>query len=286
MKILVTGGAGYIGSHTLVELLNDEHELFVIDNFSNSSPQALASVRELTGKTFREAKVDINDKAEMDSVFRSFKPETVLHFAGFKAVGEDEQFPIHYYENNVGGSINLLRCMTNHRCNSIIFSSSATIYGKPHYVPYDENHPLEPVNVYGRTKYFIEQIISDWAKAHEDRRGALLRYFNPIGAHQSGLIGESPQGKPNNLMPLILQVAARQRENLSVFGADYDTVDGSGVRDYVHVCNLAAGHVAALKYLSSCNGIEAFNLGTGKGTSVLQLIKCFEDITSYSVHTK
>ena len=148
MKILVTGGAGYIGSHTLVELLNDEHELFVIDNFSNSSPQALASVRELTGKTFREAKVDINDKAEMDSVFRSFKPETVLHFAGFKAVGEHEQFPIHYYENNVGGSINLLRCMTNHRCNSIIFSSSATIYGKPHYVPYDEIHPLEPVNVY------------------------------------------------------------------------------------------------------------------------------------------
>lgn len=283
MKILVTGGAGYIGSHTLVDLLNEEHDLFVIDNFSNSSPHALASVRELTGKTFLDANVDINDEAKMDEVFSSFKPEAVFHFAGLKAVGEGENYPLHYYQTNVGGSMNLLKCMEKHCCNSLVFSSSATIYGEPHYLPYDENHPIAPVNVYGKTKYFIEQIICDWTKAHKDRRGVLLRYFNPIGAHQSGLIGENPRGKPNNLMPLLLQVAMRQRDNLSVFGTDYDTVDGSGVRDYLHVCDLAAGHVAALDYLDICSGVEAINLGTGRGTSVLQLIRCFEDATSQSV---
>ena len=283
MRILVTGGAGYIGSHTLIELLARGHELFVIDNYANSSPEVLSAVQEITGKSFRSDKVDITDELAMDKVFATFSPEAVIHFAGLKAVGESEELPLHYYEVNVGGGVALLKCMSTHGCNSIIFSSSATVYGEPQYLPYDESHPLAPVNVYGRTKYFIEEIIRDWARAGEGRRGILLRYFNPVGAHPSGKIGENPRGIPNNLMPFISQVATGVREQLQVFGGDYDTVDGTGVRDYLHVCDLADGHVAALDYLDQCNGVEAFNLGTGNGVSVLELVSAFEEASGQKV---
>ena len=248
--------------------------LFVIDNYANSSPEVLNAVRQITGKSFRSDKVDITDELAMDEVFAAFGPDAVIHFAGL--VGESEELPLHYHEVNVGGSVALLKCMSTHGCNSIIFSSSATVYGEPQYLPYDESHPLAPVNVYGRTKYFIEEIIRDWARAGEGRKGILLRYFNPVGAHPSGKIGENPRGIPNNLMPFISQVATGVREQLKVFGGDYDTVDGTGVRDYLHVCDLANGHVAALDYLGQCNGVEAFNLGTGNGVSVLELVNAFE----------
>ena len=219
----------------------------------------------------------------MGEVFAAFRPEAVIHFAGLKAVGESEELPLHYYEVNVGGSVALLKCMSAHGCNSIIFSSSATVYGEPQYLPYDEVHPLAPVNVYGRTKYFIEEIIRDWARAEEGCRGILLRYFNPVGAHPSGKIGENPRGIPNNLMPFISQVATGVREQLKVFGGDYDTVDGTGVRDYLHVCDLADGHVAALDYLGQCNGVEEFNLGTGQGVSVLEIVSAFEEASSQAI---
>ncbi|MDC2981498.1 UDP-glucose 4-epimerase GalE [SAR116 cluster bacterium] len=283
MRILVTGGAGYIGSHTLIELLARGHELFVIDNYANSSPEVLSVVQEITGKSFRSDKVDITDEPAMGEVFSAFGPEAVIHFAGLKAVGESEELPLHYYEVNVGGSVALLKCMSAHGCNSIIFSSSATVYGEPQYLPYDEAHPLAPVNVYGRTKYFIEEIIRDWARAGEGRKGILLRYFNPVGAHPSGKIGENPRGIPNNLMPFISQVATGVREQLKVFGGDYDTVDGTGVRDYLHVCDLADGHVAALDYLRNCDGVEAFNLGTGNGVSVLELVSAFEEASGQKI---
>lgn len=283
MRILVTGGAGYIGSHTLIELLARGHELAVIDNYTNSSPEVLSAVQEITGKLFRSDTIDITDELAMGEVFADFGPEAVIHFAGLKAVGESEELPLHYYEVNVGGSVALLKCMSAHGCNSIIFSSSATVYGEPQYLPYDESHPLAPVNVYGRTKYFIEEIIRDWAKAGEVRKAILLRYFNPVGAHPSGKIGENPRGIPNNLMPFISQVATGVREQLKVFGGDYDTVDGTGVRDYLHVCDLADGHVAALDYLEQCNGVEAFNLGTGNGVSVLELVSAFEEASGQAI---
>ena len=283
MRILVTGGAGYIGSHTLIELLARGHDLFVIDNYANSSPEVLSAVQEITGKSFHSGKVDITDELAMGEVFAAFGPEAVIHFAGLKAVGESEELPLHYYEVNVGGSVALLKCMSEHGCNSIIFSSSATVYGEPQYLPYDEVHPLAPVNVYGRTKYFIEEIIRDWARAGEGRRGILLRYFNPVGAHPSGKIGENPRGIPNNLMPFISQVATGVREQLQVFGGDYDTVDGTGIRDYLHVCDLADGHVAALDYLDQCDGVEEFNLGTGNGVSVLDLVSAFEEASDRTI---
>ena len=283
MRILVTGGAGYIGSHTLIELVARGHKLFVVDNYANSSPEVLTAVQEISGSALRNENVDIIDEFRLAKVFDACDPEAVMHFAGLKAVQESEELPLYYYDVNLGGTLKLLKCMSEYGCNSIIFSSSATVYGEPQYLPYDESHPLAPVNVYGRTKYFIEEIIRDWAKAGEKRRGILLRYFNPVGAHRSARIGENPRGIPNNLMPFISQVATGQRQCLKIFGGDYDTVDGTGVRDYLHVCDLAEGHVAALDYLFQCDGVEAFNLGTGNGVSVLGMVTEFEKVSGQTI---
>ena len=275
MRVCLTGGAGYIGSHILVGLLGEDHDVLVVDNFENSSPTCLSHVRKLTGKSFEVLNEDICNQAKLRSALSGFKPEIVIHCAGLKAVGESQQQPLRYYRTNVEGSISLLEAMDQTDCRSIIFSSSATVYGTPHYLPYDEAHPVAPVNVYGRTKAMVEDIISDWAVAGSGRSAALLRYFNPVGAHESGEIGEDPWGIPNNLVPYIADVATGARPELSVFGDDYDTRDGTGVRDYLHIIDLADGHIAAINYLHSHQGVEVFNLGTGAGQSVLEVVSAF-----------
>lgn len=275
MRILVTGGAGYIGSHTLLDLLAADHEVRVVDNFANASPVAMARVARLSNRQFDTVEASITDGRALEEICADFKPEAVIHFAGLKAVGESEALPLSYYEDNVFGSIALLKAMDKCQCRHIVFSSSATVYGLPHYLPYDEAHPLAPVNPYGRTKYFIEEIIRDWAATDPEKSAMLLRYFNPVGAHKSGDIGEDPQGIPNNLVPYIAQVAVGRRAALQVFGDDYDTPDGTGVRDYIHVTDLAAGHVAALNYVAAHKGVEAVNLGTGRGHSVLEMVAAF-----------
>ena len=276
MRVLVTGGAGYIGSHTMLELLAVEHEPLVVDDFSNSSPKALESVARLSNRSFDHVEADIADGGEMDRVCREFKPEAVVHFAGLKAVGRSVEVPLDYYGTNVSGSISLLKAMDAAGCGRIVFSSSAAVYGDPEYLPFDEGHRLAPASPYGRTKLFIEGIIRDWAAAGEGRSAALLRYFNPVGAHGSGQIGEDPKGVPNNLLPFIAQVAVGRRDKLRIFGDDYDTADGTGVRDYIHINDLAAGHVAALDALEGIGGVEAVNLGTGRGYSVLEVVEAFE----------
>ena len=283
MRVLVTGGAGYIGSHTLVELLSADHEVMVVENFSNASPIALNRVERLTNKTFETVEASIGDQSSIHQVFQEFRPDAVIHFAGLKAVGQSEEQPLVYYDNNVTGTLHLLKAMDASGCQKIIFSSSATVYGTPHYLPYDEAHPIEPVNPYGRTKYFIEEIIKDWAAVDASRSALLLRYFNPVGAHISGQIGEDPMGIPNNLMPYIQQVAVGRREKLQVFGNDYDTPDGTGVRDYIHVTDLAKGHVAALDYCAKNQGVEAVNLGTEQGYSVLEIIAAFERASGQTI---
>ena len=283
MRVLITGGAGYIGSHTLVELLSADHQVMVVDNFANSSPIALNRVERLTNKTFETVEASIGDQSSIHQIFQDFRPDAVIHFAGLKAVGQSEEQPLIYYDNNVTGTLHLLKAMDASGCQQIIFSSSATVYGTPHYLPYDESHPIEPVNPYGRTKYFIEEIIKDWAAVDASRSALLLRYFNPVGAHISGQIGEDPMGIPNNLMPYIQQVAVGRREKLHVFGNDYDTPDGTGVRDYIHVTDLAKGHVAALEYCAKNSGVEAVNLGTGQGYSVLEIIAAFERASGQSI---
>jgi len=283
MRILLTGGAGYIGSHTLLQLLQQQHELCVIDNFSNAAPEALMRVARLSNRSFDHHDATILDSGRLDEIFDNFQPEAVIHFAGLKAVGESDVKPLSYYEENVFGTIQLLKTMDRAKCRRIVFSSSATVYGTPHYLPYDEAHPLAPVNPYGRTKYFIEEILRDWAKTDADKAVMLLRYFNPVGAHPSGDIGEDPRGIPNNLMPFIAQVAIGHRPVLNVFGNDYDTPDGTGVRDYIHVDDLARGHVAALDYITRHKGVEAVNLGAGKGISVLEMVQAFEQASGVSV---
>ena len=283
MRILLTGGAGYIGSHTLLQLLQQQHELCVIDNFSNAAPEALMRVARLSNRSFDHHDATILDSGRLDEIFGNFQPEAVIHFAGLKAVGESDVKPLSYYEENVFGTIQLLKTMDRAKCRRIVFSSSATVYGTPHYLPYDEAHPLAPVNPYGRTKYFIEEILRDWAKTDTDKAVMLLRYFNPVGAHPSGDIGEDPMGVPNNLMPFIAQVAIGHRPVLNVFGNDYDTPDGTGVRDYIHVDDLARGHVAALDYITRHKGVEAVNLGAGKGISVLEMVQAFEQASGVSV---
>ena len=283
MRILLTGGAGYIGSHTLLQLLQQQHELCVIDNFSNAAPEALMRVARLSNRSFDHHDATILDSGRLDEIFDNFQPEAVIHFAGLKAVGESDVKPLSYYEENVFGTIQLLKAMDRAKCRRIVFSSSATVYGTPHYLPYDEAHPLAPVNPYGRTKYFIEEILKDWAKTDADKAVMLLRYFNPVGAHPSGDIGEDPMGVPNNLMPFIAQVAIGRRPVLNVFGNDYDTPDGTGVRDYIHVDDLARGHAAALDYITRHKGVEAVNLGAGKGVSVLEMVQAFEQASGVSV---
>ena len=275
MRVCLTGGAGYIGSHILVGLLHDGHEVLVIDNFVNSSPKSLDQVRTITGMSFEVLEQDICNAGALAEALSSFRPDIVIHCAGLKAVGESQEQPLRYYRTNVEGSISLLEAMDEASCQRIIFSSSATVYGTPRYLPYDEAHPVAPVNVYGRTKAMIEDIITDWAATDPLRSAALLRYFNPVGAHESGEIGEDPKGIPNNLVPYIADVATGTRPELAIFGDDYDTRDGTGVRDYIHITDLADGHIAAMAYLENHQGVEVFNLGTGEGSSVLEVIAAF-----------
>ena len=285
MKVLVTGGAGYIGSHTCVELLSAGHEVFVIDNFCNGHEIALERVRDITNCELQFMNADIRDINALDKIFNIFKPEAVIHFAGLKAVGESVADPVRYYDVNVGGSISLILAMSKAGCKNIIFSSSATVYGKPQYLPYDEDHPTNPVNPYGRTKLMIENIIRDWTLANSKRGGTILRYFNPVGAHESGQIGEEPIGIPNNLMPFIAQVADGRRDHLNIFGNDYETSDGTGARDYIHVVDLALAHTSALKQNKS-NKLEILNIGGGKSTTVLELVKSFEDVSGVAIKLK
>jgi UDP-glucose 4-epimerase len=273
MRVLVTGGAGYIGSHTLVELLTEGHEAFIIDNLSNGHEEALSRVKQLANKDFGFAKGDIRDRDAVDEAFAEFKPEAVIHFAGLKAVGESVEQPLTYYENNVAGSVELLKAMDAHNCKKIVFSSSATVYGTPQYLPLDEDHPVAPVNPYGQTKLMVENILKDWA--HDGRSATALRYFNPVGSHVSGRIGEDPRDIPNNLMPYIAQVAIGKREALQIFGDDYETRDGTGERDYIHVTDLARAHIAALGNMSEADGFAVYNVGTGEGTTVKELLASY-----------
>ncbi|MDB4046182.1 UDP-glucose 4-epimerase GalE [Amylibacter sp.] len=285
MKVLVTGGAGYIGSHTCVELLNAGHEVFVIDNLCNGHETALDRVRGITNCELQFMNADIRDANALDKIFNNFKSEAVIHFAGLKAVGESVVDPVKYYDVNVGGSISLLTAMFKAECDNIVFSSSATVYGKPQYLPYDEEHPTNPVNPYGRTKLIIENLISDWTKVDIKRKGTILRYFNPVGAHESGQIGEEPLGIPNNLMPFIAQVTDGRREYLNIFGSDYDTTDGTGARDYIHVVDLSLAHTSVLNQ-NKLDRFEVLNVGVGKSTTVLELVNKFEDISGSPIKFK
>lgn len=276
MKVFVTGGAGYIGSHTLIQLLTAGHDVCVFDNYSNSSPVALDRVRQLANRGMTAVEGDIRDTEALTHAVAGFAPDAVIHFAGLKAVGESNEVPLRYYQNNVTGSMNLLAAMDAAGCRRIIFSSSATVYGEAHYLPFDEDHPIAPTNPYGRTKAMVEEIIRDWTLAVPGASAVLLRYFNPVGAHESGRIGEDPQGIPNNLMPFIAQVAIGRRDRLSIFGDDYDTRDGTGERDYIHVVDLAAAHVAALGYAVRTEGCDAINVGTGHGITVKELVAGYE----------
>ncbi|WP_176344451.1 UDP-glucose 4-epimerase GalE [Priestia aryabhattai] len=283
MTILITGGAGYIGSHTCVELLNSGHDILVLDNFSNSRPESLDRVKELTNKSFKIYKIDLLDKAAVEKVFSENEIEAVIHFAGLKAVGESVEIPVHYYHNNITGTLILIDVMQKYNVFNLVFSSSATVYGIPQQVPISEEFSLSATNPYGRTKLMIEEILNDVYVSNNNWSIALLRYFNPIGAHESGLIGEDPNGLPNNLMPFISQVSIGKLSELKVFGNDYTTPDGTGVRDYIHVVDLAKGHLKALEKIVTFNGVEAYNLGTGKGYSVLEMIDAFEKASGRKV---
>lgn len=281
--ILVTGGAGFIGSHTTVELLKEDFDVIVVDNLANSKKEALNRVEELTGKSFPFYEVDLLDKEALDAIFENHEIEAVIHFAGYKAVGESVEQPLKYYHNNISGTVDLCEVMQKHGVNNIVFSSSATVYGDPDEVPIKEEFPISATNPYGRTKLFIEEILRDVTVASEDWNVALLRYFNPVGAHESGRIGEDPNDIPNNLMPYISQVAVGKLDKLSVFGDDYPTKDGTGVRDYIHVVDLSIGHIKALEKLETNPGLVTYNLGTGQGYSVLDVVKAFEEASGKEI---
>jgi UDP-glucose 4-epimerase len=283
MKVLVTGGAGYIGSHTCLELLTNAHEVFVVDDLSNGHIEAIARVRNISNCVIEFSKTDIRDGEGLDRIFDEFKPDAVIHFAGLKAVGESVIEPLKYYNVNICGTVSLLEAMDRADCLNIVFSSSATVYGSPEYLPYDEKHPTCPANPYGRTKLIIEELIHDWVSSDKKRRGTSLRYFNPIGAHPSGQIGEEPHGVPNNLMPFISQVASGRREYLRIFGNDYETRDGTGERDYIHVMDLANAHIKALHCQPNLDPFEVLNIGNGQGITVLELINSFQQVSGTSV---
>ena len=283
MKIFVTGGAGYIGSHTCVELLNAGYELVVIDNFSNSKKESIDNIKKITGKDFKFYEGDCCDDKILDKIFSENNIDAVIHFAGFKAVGESVLNPIKYYKNNLFSTIVLLDIMKKYNCKKIVFSSSATVYGKPKVLPIKEDASLSTTNPYGTTKLMIEEILKDVYNSDNDFSIAVLRYFNPVGAHKSGLIGEDPNGIPNNLMPFIVKVANNELDHLNIFGNDYDTKDGTGVRDYIHVVDLALGHIKALELIENTKGIDFYNLGTGKGYSVLEMVNAFMDINNINV---
>ena len=286
MKILVTGGAGYIGSHTCIELLQAGYEVVVVDNLINSKEESLKRVQELTGKTLAFHKVDLLNKRELNDVFHKSSIDAVIHFAGLKAVGESVSIPLHYYHNNVTGALILCNVMEKHKVKNLVFSSSATVYGEPDKVPINEDFPLSATNPYGRSKLMIEEILQDLYSADEAWNIVLLRYFNPVGAHPSGRIGENPNGIPNNLLPFVSQVAVGKLSELSVYGNDYPTRDGTGIRDYIHVVDLAVGHLKALEKLTSNPGTVIYNLGTGRGYSVLEVVSAFEQVSGKKIAYK
>lgn len=283
MKIVLTGGAGYIGSHVLADLLSLNKSVHVVDNFNNSSPASLMAVRKMSKREFCVSELDIRNASGLDQLLREALPNAVMHFAGLKAVSESVSHPLSYYENNVRGTLELLKAMDNSGCKNLIFSSSATVYGVPECLPLSEDHKLAAINPYGRTKQIVEEMIGDWSSTDSEKSAIILRYFNPVGAHSSGRIGESPTGIPNNLMPLISQVAIGKLKVLHIFGDDYDTVDGTGVRDYIHICDLASGHIAALDYCLKSSGVKTFNLGTGRGYSVIEMVNAFEKVSGRPV---
>ncbi|WP_096435080.1 UDP-glucose 4-epimerase GalE [Alteribacter populi] len=286
MKILVTGGAGYIGTHTCVELLNAGHEIVVVDNFSNSKLVALERVREITGKLFEVCETDLKDGKTLGRVFSENQIDAVIHFAGLKAVGESVSLPLRYYQNNVAGTLTLCEVMDKFNVRNLVFSSSATVYGQNNQTPFRENLSLNGTNPYGRSKLMIEDILQDLHSSNPEWSIALLRYFNPVGAHRSGKIGEDPNGIPNNLMPYISQVAVGKLNELQVYGDDYETKDGTGIRDYIHVVDLAVGHLKAIEKVILDNGIEAYNLGTGSGYSVMELTQVFENVSGQKIPYK
>ncbi len=281
MKILVTGGVGYIGSHTVVDLIENGHDIVILDNLCNSKIEVLGKIQEITGVQPSFIAGDIRNRSDVDNVFNTHHDiEAVIHFAGLKAVGESCEKPLLYYDNNIAGTVTLLKSMAAHGCKKIVFSSSATVYGDPATVPVTEDFPLSATNPYGSTKLYIEQILKDLCASDKEWDVTLLRYFNPVGAHDSGLIGENPNGIPNNLMPYIMKVACGKLEKLHIFGDDYPTKDGTGIRDYIHVCDLAHGHTLAI---SKLDGLKIYNLGTGTGYSVLDMVKAFEKANNISV---
>lgn len=287
MSILITGGTGYIGSHTVVELLKDNENIIVLDNFSNSKPDVIEKIIKITNKNFKFYKVDLLDEISIENIFKKNNIESVIHFAGLKAVGESVQKPLEYYYNNITGTLNLLKIMKKYKCKKIVFSSSATVYGLPKNLPIKEDFALCATNPYGNTKLMIEQILQDLYISDKSFKISILRYFNPIGAHSSGIIGEDPNNIPNNLMPYILGVALKKFKKLNIFGNDYDTIDGTGVRDYIHVVDLAKGHLKALKNIRTDkknNEVEIYNLGTGKGYSVLELVNTFEKVNKIKIN--
>lgn len=283
MKVLLTGSCGYIGSHTLVELLDRGYEVVGIDNFSNSKREVIDNIKKITGKDFVFYEGDVCDKTILEKIFNENKIDIVIHFAGYKAVGESTLKPLMYYRNNIDSTLSLLEVMDEYNCHNFIFSSSATVYGKPHTLPIKENFPLSTTNPYGTTKLTIEYILKDLYKSNNDWNIVILRYFNPVGAHKSGLIGENPNGIPNNLMPYIVKVANKEYDHLNVFGNDYDTPDGTGVRDYIHVVDLAIGHIKAIDDILNNCGLDIFNLGTGNGYSVLDIVNSFEKVNNVEI---
>ena len=286
MNVLVTGGCGYIGSHTIVELLNNGYNVISIDDFSNSKPNVLDKIKKITGKDIKFYELNICDKEKLRQVFEQNQIDAVIHFAGYKAVGESVKKPLMYYRNNLDSTLTLLETMNEFNVKKIVFSSSATVYGDPEELPIKENAKLTTTNPYGATKLYIEGILKDLFASDNDYSIAILRYFNPVGAHQSGLLGEDPNGIPNNLMPYIMKVAKKELPELSIYGNDYDTIDGTGVRDYIHVVDLAQGHLKALEYIDKHKGVDCYNLGTGHGYSVLQMVETFTKVNKVMVPYK